>query len=110
MAIRLVVEGITSGGEIAPLGNTAVIFRVSGVWRGLLSCWDSGKRFQEIFRHLQFRIRVFLSWARTSCAILPLGCHNARIVVTGVAIIIWAQVRPDRATEAQFVEEVERSN
>ncbi len=47
VAIRLVVEAITSG-EITPLGNTAVIFRVSGVWQGLLSCWDSGERFSAI--------------------------------------------------------------
>jgi hypothetical protein len=44
------------------------------------------------------------------CAILPLGFHNARVVVTGVAIIVLVQLRPDRATEAHFVEEVERSN
>ena len=101
--IRLVVEVITSGGEIVPLGNTTGTIRVSGIWRGLLSCWDSGKRLSSICDSES----VFRSWAHT---ILPLGCHNARVVITGVAIIVWVQIRPDRATEEHFVEEVERSN
>ncbi len=46
--IRLLVEGITSGGEIVPLSNTTGTIRVSGIWRGLLSCWDSGKRLSSI--------------------------------------------------------------
>jgi hypothetical protein len=43
MVIRLVAGVVTSGAESAPLGNTAADFRVSGVWRDLLSCRDSGR-------------------------------------------------------------------
>ncbi len=46
LVIRLVAGVETAGAEfapVAPLGNTAVAaaFRVSGIWCGLLSCWDS---------------------------------------------------------------------
>jgi hypothetical protein len=46
-------------------------------------------------------------------AIFPLGCYTARVVVTGTAIIVWVQVRPDRverSPEAFPVEEAKRSN
>jgi hypothetical protein len=55
VGIRLVAGVVTSGVETASPGITAVALRAAGVWRGLLNCWDSGRKAKETVRHLRFR-------------------------------------------------------
>ncbi len=89
--IRLVVEVITSGGGIVPLGNTTGTIRVSGIWRGLLlvSCWDYGNRLSSICssesessgvgRTRYFRLVVITLASSSLVLLLSSGSRSGRI-------------------------------